>query len=295
MARPLLADPEFVIKTAELDDEINTCIACNQACLDHTFKNRCLLNPRAGHETELVSGPARRESFDRGGRRRTGGFVGGDAASRGHRVTCSRRATTIGGQFNLALRVPGKEEFSETIRYFRASCSVIAWTCGSTRVLHANRRLRRVIVATGIVHAARSGHRRQRPADCADLRSMCWAASCRSARSVAVIGAGGIGFDVSEFLLHQFPASRCPAEPRDAWLDEWGVDLSGARARGGLKGPLPVQPVRDIWLLQRTRGGQSSARGSARPQAGPRFYAGTQRRAYARRCPGRIWRSASVA
>ncbi|WP_429497130.1 FAD-dependent oxidoreductase [Paraburkholderia youngii] len=260
MARPLLADPDFVLKTAlDRAHEINTCIACNQACLDHTFRNQrasCLVNPRAGRETELVYRPLASARQARSiavvGAGPAGLSAATVAASRGYRVTLFEASDTLGGQFNLAMRVPGKEEFSETIRYFgsqlqRHRVDVRLGTRVDAALLAAGA-YDDVIVATGIVP------RRPAIAGIDGSNVLSYVDVLRGApvgARVAVIGAGGIGFDVSEFLLHR--AGEPLPVPRDTWLDEWGVDLA-VRERGGLKPPVAAQPARQIWLLQRKAG-----------------------------------------
>ncbi|MFK3739374.1 FAD-dependent oxidoreductase [Massilia sp. TN1-12] len=255
MARPFLADPDWVNKAqAGQADRINTCIACNQACLDHTFANRrasCLVNPRACHETELVYRPARR--------RRRIAIVGAGpaglsaatvAAGRGHAVTLFDAHDRIGGQFNTAMRIPGKEEFAETIRYFGRQLALLGvdLRLGTrvTREALLAEGYDDVIVATGVTV------RRPRIDGIDHPKVLTYLDVLRGGaavgRKVAIVGAGGIGFDTAEFLLHA-PASSQP-QPVDAWMAEWGVDPQVATP-GGLVPPHPVTPARSIWLLQR--------------------------------------------
>ncbi|MCP8465320.1 NADPH-dependent 2,4-dienoyl-CoA reductase [Pseudomonas sp. ZM23] len=254
MARPLLADPQFVQKAAAgRAESINTCIACNQACLDHAFANRrasCLVNPRAAFETELryrkARIPKRIAVIGAGPAGLSAACV---AAERGHRVTLFEAASEIGGQFNLAKRVPGKEEFHETLRYFAVRLDELGVD------LRLNRRIERgelqgqydeVIVATGIrprtLQLPGIGHAKV-------LGYLDVLRGAPVGEKVALIGAGGIGFDVASYLL----AERDGPQPLGEWLGQWGIDLDNSTP-GGLIPPTEAQPRRQLWLLQRKAG-----------------------------------------
>lgn len=254
MARPLLADPQFVQKAAAgRAESINTCIACNQACLDHAFANRrasCLVNPRAAFETELryrkARIPKRIAVIGAGPAGLSAACV---AAERGHRVTLFEAASEIGGQFNLAKRVPGKEEFHETLRYFAVRLDELGVD------LRLNRRIERgelqgqydeAIVATGIrprtLQLPGIGHAKV-------LGYLDVLRGAPVGEKVALIGAGGIGFDVASYLL----AERDGPQPLGEWLGQWGIDLDNSTP-GGLIPPTEAQPRRQLWLLQRKAG-----------------------------------------
>ncbi|MQW76964.1 NAD(P)-binding protein [Nocardioides sp. dk4132] len=257
MARPLLADPAFVEKAAAgRADEINTCIACNQACLDHVFANRlasCLVNPRAARETTLVLAPTRRRArVAVVGAGPAGLAAAVSAAERGLAVTLFERSSQLGGQFRLAMAVPGKEEFAETLRYFTRRLEVLGVEVrlGVTATL-AELTARdhtgapaydEVVVATGV-------EPRVPDLEGVDHPSVVTYAEVLSGRvvpgrRVAVVGAGGIGVDVSHWLTHD------PRETEDDWRAHWGVGDPSLH-RGGLTEAKPRSPLREVTLLQR--------------------------------------------
>uniref|UniRef100_A0A7C2AYQ6 NADPH-dependent 2,4-dienoyl-CoA reductase n=1 Tax=Pseudomonas graminis TaxID=158627 RepID=A0A7C2AYQ6_9PSED len=256
MARPFLADPEFVNKAAAgRSDEINTCIGCNQACLDHTFGGKltsCLVNPRACHETELNYLPVTQvRKIAVIGAGPAGLAAATVAAQRGHDVTLFDSASEIGGQFNIAKRIPGKEEFFETLRYFGRTLQTTGVDLRlNTRVTVddlVGKGYDEVILATGIAPRTPAIPGVDNPKVLSYLDVILGRKPV--GKSVAVIGAGGIGFDVSEFLVHQGVATSLD---RDAFWDEWGIDTHLA-ARGGVAGikPHPHAPARQVFLLQR--------------------------------------------
>ena len=255
MARPLLADADWANKArAGRAERINTCIACNQACLDHVFQNKrasCLVNPRACHETELVIAPAaQRKRIAVVGAGPAGMACASTLAERGHEVTLIDRAPDIGGQFNYAKRIPGKEEFHETLRYFRHRLADLGVTLRlrTKADVEALRGYDEVVIATGIVprRVAFPGSDDARVLSYLDVL----AHDRPVGRRVAIIGAGGIGFDVAEFLVEHAPS---PTTDVTRWTREWGVDMQ-LQARGGLLAAAPEQPARQIWLLQRSEG-----------------------------------------
>ncbi|MFC5695117.1 FAD-dependent oxidoreductase [Pseudomonas sp. GCM10022186] len=258
MARPFLADPDFVNKAAEgRSDEINTCIGCNQACLDHTFGGKltsCLVNPRACHETELNYIPvARAKKIAVVGAGPAGLAAATVAAERGHSVTLFDAAAEIGGQFNVAKRVPGKEEFFETLRYFKRKLETTGVDLRlNTRVSAddlAKGGFDEIILATGIAPRTPEIPGIDHPKVIGYLDAILERKPV--GQSVAVIGAGGIGFDVSEFITHRGESTSLS---RDAFWKEWGID-GALEARGGIAGiqARPHAPARQVFLLQRKK------------------------------------------
>ncbi|WP_275097566.1 NADPH-dependent 2,4-dienoyl-CoA reductase [Sedimenticola hydrogenitrophicus] len=258
MARPMLADPAFVHKAAQgRADEINTCIACNQACLDHIFSHQratCLVNPRACYETELNYPPTeRRKRIAVVGAGPAGLACSTLAAGRGHEVHLFEADSRIGGQFNMARRIPGKAEFDETLRYFTRQIELTGVT------LHAGRKVTvetllaaaydEVVIATGVLPRTPAISGISHP------KVLSYIEVLRERKPVgervAIVGAGGIGFDVAEYLTHAETATP-PEEAVDAFLGEWGIDKS-LSARGGVAGVQreAMVPGRKIYLLQR--------------------------------------------
>ncbi|HWE90827.1 MAG TPA: NADPH-dependent 2,4-dienoyl-CoA reductase [Pseudonocardiaceae bacterium] len=253
MARPFLADPEWVLKAqGGRSDEINTCIACNQACLDHTFAKRtasCMVNPRAAHETTLNLLPARRaKRIAVVGAGPAGLSAAVGLAGRGHRVDLFEAEDAIGGQFDIAARIPGKEEFAETIRYYRRQIELTGVAPHLGAKVTAGELIDggfdEVVLATGVTPRVPSIPGIDHPS------VLSYVDVVRHGRPVgdrvAVIGAGGIGVDISEFLTH----ASSPTLDLAAWQAEWGVG-DPETTRGGLAKPRPEPSPRQVYLLQR--------------------------------------------
>jgi len=259
MARPFLADPEFVVKAqGGRGSEINTCIACNQACLDHVFQHKvasCLVNPRACHETEIqINKASTAKNLAVVGAGPAGLAFAVAAAERGHRVTIFDQAQEIGGQFNLAKRIPGKEEFHETLRYFKTMLKKHAVPLNLGKRVEAEELVKakfdEVILATGVTPRTPKipGIDHKKAVSYVDVLR----GTVTVGPKVALIGAGGIGFDVAEFLVEK---DHELSENPSAFAAYWGVDLA-VQARGGVTDvarKIPA-PQRRIYLLQRKEG-----------------------------------------
>lgn len=257
MARPFLADADLVLKAMEnRADEINTCIACNQACLDHTFTMKissCLVNPRACHETELNFHPTEnRKKIAVVGAGPAGLAFSTLAAERGHEVDLFEAEKEIGGQFNMAKVIPGKEDYAETIRYYGRQIELTGVN------LHLNTRVDKaqllagnydeIIIASGVSprKVDFEGADHEKVLDYAEVLYR----NKPVGKSVAIVGAGGIGFDMAEFLAHQ---GELPSLNTELYMEEWGVDMSYAKG-GALAQAAPSPSPREIFLLKRSGG-----------------------------------------
>ncbi len=260
MARPFLADPELVTKAiAGRPQEINTCIACNQACLDHTFTlqvSSCIVNPRACHETLLEAPPAStKKKIAVVGAGPAGLAAASVAAERGHDVTLYEASDKLGGQFNMATVIPGKEEYQQTIRYYSVMLEKHGVTTHlSTRVraqMLLDGKFDEVIIATGVTPRKLGfpGIDHPKVLDYADVL----AAKKNVGKSVAIIGAGGIGFDVAEYLSHDFDHPSVSLSVDD-YMKEWGVDQGYARGGALAESPQPLPSPREVYLLKRSKG-----------------------------------------
>mgnify|MGYP000265236491 CR=1 FL=1 len=276
MARPFLADPHWVNKTEQGQvNLINTCIACNQACLDHTFEHKrstCLVNPQACYETELVYKPAKTiKKIAVVGAGMAGLSAATVAAQRGHQVTLFEAQNKIGGQFNYAKVIPGKEEFYQTIRYFDNLVKQLNIDLKLNHKVEKNEleagKFDDVIIATGVIPRTLKIEGAELPQviSYAELLS----GKKTAGKKVAVIGAGGIGFDVSEYLTstHVVPFDKFDQDDSgnfipqphpqsvESWKQEWGVDTtSDYDSKGGLVKPKPIIPTREVYLMQRKQG-----------------------------------------
>ncbi|MFJ2416082.1 FAD-dependent oxidoreductase [Streptomyces brevispora] len=252
MARPFLADPDFVVKASEgRADAINTCIGCNQACLDHIFSGQvtsCLVNPRACHETELTLSPTRtRKRVAVVGAGPAGLACAVTAAERGHAVTLFDAADEIGGQLNVARRVPGKEEFNETLRYFRTRLAEekVELRLGAPVIAGQLDGFDEIVLATGVTPRTPAIPGVDHPSVVSYLDVLRHGAPVGD--RVALVGAGGIGFDVAEFLTDGGDGASLDPE---AFFRQWGVDTE-YRERGGLGTAERPKSPRTVHLLQR--------------------------------------------
>lgn len=260
MARPMLADPELVLKAEQgREDEINTCIACNQACMDHVFSGQmvsCLVNPYVCQETLLLKKSAEnKKKIAVVGAGPAGLSYATTAAERGHSVVLFEGSDTIGGQFNIAKNIPGKEEFKETLRYYLKQIEVHDVELRLNTRVEAqdliDQGFDEVILATGIIPRVPDieGVDHEKVISYVD----CILGKKEVGKKVAVIGAGGIGFDVSEFLMHKGVSSSLS---REVFAKEWGIDFEN-HPRGGVAGIKPEIETsdREVLLLQRKETG----------------------------------------
>ena len=254
LARPLLADAAFVQKASEnRADEICTCIACNQACLDHIFQMRiasCLVNPRACHETELMMAPVtRKKRIAVVGAGAAGLTMAITAAKRGHELTLFEKQSLIGGLLNVACKIPGKEEFNETLRYYKKQLELtgvnVHLNCKVSAQRLIDQEFDEVVLATGVVPRKIRLEGIDHPSVLTYMDVL--TERKKVGKRVAVIGAGGIGFDVSDFITH--PGASDKSE-QDAFFNTWGIDTQ-LKADGGLTATQSQEPLRQVYLLQR--------------------------------------------
>ncbi len=259
MARPFLADPDLVLKAMEgREDEINTCIGCNQACLDHIFKNKrasCLVNPRACFETELNYLPTKeKKKLAVVGAGPAGLAFATVAAERGHDVTLFEASNEIGGQFNMAKRVPGKEEFYETLRYFKRKIELTGVNLQLNTRVDSDQLIKgmfdEVILATGVSPRQLNIEGIDHPKTLTYIDVLLHQKPV--GKRVAIIGSGGIGFDMAEYLAHE---GESPSQNIEMFMKEWGVDMNFEHA-GGIAGDVfgEVHSAREIYLMQRSSG-----------------------------------------
>lgn len=260
MARPFLADPELVLKSIEgRPEEINTCIACNQACLDHTFTmqvSSCIVNPRACHETILVHNPTQhKKKIAVVGAGPAGLEAATVAAKRGHSVVLFEEKDEIGGQFNMAKVIPGKEEYGQTIRYYDSMLKKYGVELRlSTRAEEAaliNEGFDEIILATGVTPRTVQidGIDHPKVMNYVDVLYKNKAVGDK----VAIIGSGGIGFDMAEYLAHDM-AHESVSLNTENYMKEWGVDMTYAKGGALAESPLPLASPREIYLLKRSKG-----------------------------------------
>ncbi len=260
MARPFLADSDLVLKAMEnRADEINTCIACNQACLDHTFSMKvcsCLVNPRACHETKLNFLPAKKKKkIAVVGAGPAGLAASTIAAERGHEVHLFEREKETGGQFNMAKVVPGKEDYAETIRYYNRQIELtgvlLHLNTPATTELLLGEGFDEIILATGVTprKVVFEGSDHPMVLNYADVLYR----NKQVGKCVAIIGAGGIGFDMAEFLSHD-QDQVSPSLNKEKYMEEWGVDMAYSQAGSLAVSPKPAPSPREIYLLKRSGG-----------------------------------------
>ena len=260
MARPFLADADLVLKAMEgRTDEINTCIACNQACLDHTFNmmlSSCIVNPRACHETILNFPPTeKKKKIGVVGAGPAGLAAATIAAERGHDVVLYEASSEIGGQFNMAKVIPGKEEYAHTIRYYNTMIKKHGVDLRLNKKVSAKELMEgefdEVILATGVTPRKVNfeGANHPKVLTYADVLYH----KKPVGKCVAIVGAGGIGYDTAEFLTHN-PDHTSPSKDVEAYMKEWGVDMSYSKGGSLANGPDPIPSPREVYLLKRSGG-----------------------------------------